>query len=211
VIGSCSQEEITVDQHVFDHFTRAVARPGSTRRGLLRGALALGATALIGGRARAALAGQEKMPLCHVTGDPANPYEVITVAGPSWDTHFAHGDKPYAGCCLDADCATGETCGDDGACAPTGACTVDADCEAVDPCTPATCVDGSCQTTSACTDGLQCLQKRDCANFTCADQPDDFCGIMPCPRIGDYACQDPDLSDVSEQISCWENPGCDPI
>ncbi len=86
-----------MDGHRFDDLTRALAgRP--SRRGVLR-ALAGGAAVAVGGRATAARAGQAKRPLCHATGDPARPYEVIDVAEPAWEAHLAHGDAPYLDCC----------------------------------------------------------------------------------------------------------------
>lgn len=91
-----------MDSQRFDALTRSLAR-GTTRRGLLKG-VGGGLAAVLGLTRRPAAAGQAKRPLCHATGDPANPWVVIEVAEPAWKAHFAHGDTPYVNCGTAADC-----------------------------------------------------------------------------------------------------------
>ena len=100
-------EEHSVDGQQFDAITRSLAAAPSRRRLLTSFGAGL-ATLVLGGRMTHAQ--RAKAPLCHATGDPANPYVVIEVAEPAWDTHFAHGDMPYVDCCLDTDCAAGQVC-----------------------------------------------------------------------------------------------------
>ena len=97
-----------MDGQRFDDLTRVLAI-GVSRRGVLRGMAGVLATAL-GLRTVRARAQQVKQPLCHATGDPANPYVVIEVAEPAWETHFGHGDTPYVDCCTDGDCGSGGAC-----------------------------------------------------------------------------------------------------
>src|SRR4051794_35701080 len=102
-----------MDGSHFDDLARSLASD-ATRRGILRG-LAGGVVAVLGRRAVAVGAAQTKQPLCHATGDPAHPYRVIEVAEPAWETHLAHGDAPYLGCCPGDVCPiAGETCGGGG-------------------------------------------------------------------------------------------------
>lgn len=102
-----------MDAQRFDDLTRTMAS-GATRRGVLRG-LVGGMAAMLGLRTVGGHAQQAKQPLCHFTGNPENPFEVIEVAEPAWETHFGHGDHPFIDCCLDADClGAGETCGGGG-------------------------------------------------------------------------------------------------
>src|SRR5262245_29538208 len=42
---------------------------------------------------------QVEKPLCHSTGAASNPWEVIEVAKPAWESQFAHGDGVF---CSDA-------------------------------------------------------------------------------------------------------------
>jgi hypothetical protein len=173
-----------VDHHAFDQFTRAVALPGATRRRFLRGMLGVGAAALVGNRARAVMAATTKKPLCHVTGDPNHPYEIITVAEPAWETHFAHGDTPYVNCCVDADCPP------------------------VDACTPGACIAGTCRTTTRCPEDHSCLPDRICAGYDCDQANSDGCtyGYCPCPRVGPFACHVlSGVVDVGEFIACGQD------
>ena len=107
-----------MDGQQFDSLTKTLAG-GIARRGLLRGAAGL----VLGLRAAGTRAERAKRPLCHATGDPANPFVVIEVAEPAWETHLAHGDRPFVDCCADADCPRdGDRCVE-GAC--QAACRLD--------------------------------------------------------------------------------------
>ena len=50
-----------------------------------------------------AFAGQEKLEVCHATGAEDNPFVLIEIADPAFDTHLAHGDflAPENGDCSD--------------------------------------------------------------------------------------------------------------
>lgn len=96
-----------MEKHVFDDLSRSLAS-ASSRRSAMK-AIAGGLSAVILG-GRPALSQPAKAPLCHATGDPANPYVVVEVAEPAWDKHLAHGDTPYIDCCLDSDCTNGQVC-----------------------------------------------------------------------------------------------------
>src|SRR5690349_6325130 len=100
-----------MDAHHFDKMTKLLAN-GMNRRRILRAAAGLAGAA--GLRALGAAAVQAKKPLCHATGDPANPWVVISVAEPSWPTHYAHGDHDFSDRCDDNACAAPQTCGGGG-------------------------------------------------------------------------------------------------
>ena len=104
-----------MDARRFDDLILSVAT-GVNRRRLLRGMGGVLGLA-IAARRSAAGAEQQKRALCHWTGDPANPWTVIDVAEPAWQTHLDHGDGPYVDCCTDGDCEQGSVCCD-------GQCTV---------------------------------------------------------------------------------------
>jgi hypothetical protein len=119
-----------MDAHGFDDLTRSFAR-GLTRRHVLRG-LGGGLIATLGLARTPAAAQQTKQSLCHATGDPANPWVVITIAEPAWPTHFAHGDTPYVDCCADAECGADQQCRD-GACVDV-CLALEAPCSSTDEC-----------------------------------------------------------------------------
>jgi hypothetical protein len=111
-----------MDGQRFDRMARILAG-GVSRRAVLRGAAA-GLAGAVGLRVSRAGAGQEKKPLCHATGDPAQPWVVIDIAEPAWQTHFDHGDHDFVDCCADADCTgEGQTCGGGGVAGQCGSCT----------------------------------------------------------------------------------------
>jgi hypothetical protein len=141
-----------MDDTRFDCLAKLLATRAG-RRGLLCGASG-GLAAALGLRVRGVGAGQTRRLLCHATGDPARPWEVIDVAEPAWQTGLARGDTPYHGCCADADCGAATPYCVAGTCV---ACRVDADCPDPGACHQATCDAGVCRAVviagAACDDG----------------------------------------------------------
>jgi hypothetical protein len=101
-----------MDGQRFDEMAKDMAR-GMNRRRMLRGMGGVIAAA-VALRTHGIGAQQAKQALCHFTGSADNPWQVITVAEPAWDTHFAHGDHVYVDCCDDGACAGFDTCGGGG-------------------------------------------------------------------------------------------------
>ena len=101
-----------MDMQDFDDLTRTLATR-KNRRGVLRvlGGAFAAAVALRTGKAAAK---PDKLAICHATGSADNPWVVIEIAGPAWEAHRAHGDRPFIDCCSDADCGSGACI--DGAC-----------------------------------------------------------------------------------------------
>jgi hypothetical protein len=95
-------------QH-FDHLARDVAG-GPNRRNILRSLLGMAGLGLL---PHGAAAQPGKSTICHRTG---NGYNVITVANPSLNAHYRHGDFAYTNCCTDDSCPGDQFC-DSGTCA----------------------------------------------------------------------------------------------
>jgi hypothetical protein len=186
-----------MDGQRFDQMARMLAG-GLSRRAVLRGAAA-GLAGAVGLRAGRVGAQQAKKPLCHATGDPANPWVVISVAEPAWQTHYDHGDHDYINCCADADCTTeGHTCGGggvEGQCGAAVECLGPGDCPPPsDACHAATCVGGVCGTvTSGCGAFLGCQDNPACLALT-TTEGGCFClngviGIITEPCAASSECQ----------------------
>lgn len=88
----------------FDHLTRKVGQQWD-RRSVIRG-LAVSILAVMGATktAHPATAKGEKTLICHATGRPTNPYNLIEVAVSAFPAHEAHGDH------LAYQCADGPSC-----------------------------------------------------------------------------------------------------
>ena len=161
-----------MDGQRFDQLAKALAG-GTSRRGALRGA-AGGLAAALGLGARGARARQAKQRLCHATGDPANPYVVINVAKPAWETHVAHGDTPHVDCCVDADCPGGGTCRD-GVCSPAAVYVPVPDCGSGCECVYTEAKDFQCVSTTflgsqapcSASDTLLCRRSEICVDGEC--------------------------------------------
>lgn len=163
----------------FDDFTRNLAI-GTSRRRVLRGLIG-GVAALAGVKATDTVAAG-KTTICHFPPDnPAN-VQIISVADPSLDSHFAHGDMVLGDCCVYGDCAS-----------TVGECGVLQDCLA-DPGSPSSCVysDDSSMCGGggdACTDQSFCLGTvcQPGATVDCSDLTDE-CNVGACdPVSGCYA------------------------
>jgi len=147
--------------------------------GGLVGALAVGP--------QGARAAQEKKAFCHATGDPANPYTVITVAEPAWEMHLDHGDKPYVNCCLDTDCPGDETCGGLGVPGECGGCSTRTTCAAEGvACGPIPDGCGGQLECGSCGGGDLCNGPETCTGGQCqpgapvlCPEPSDSCYVAP--------------------------------
>lgn len=125
-----------MDGNRFDEWTRALGAGRSRRSALkaLGGALAGGATLLLGTRVEAAA--KDKVAICHKPGTPAQ--QTVEVPNAAVAGHLGHGD--YLGPCCPA--ATPKNCAP-GVCVATGGCCAASDCPAPANAT-ATCADGVC-------------------------------------------------------------------
>jgi hypothetical protein len=158
----------------FDRLSRTLAN-GSTRRSAMRSLVGMAGLALV---RREAAARPGKTTICHRTGAG---YNVITVANPSLDAHYGHGDFPYTDCCTDDACPGDHIC-DGGAC--------------VRPCPPYyALIDGTCRhpcPEPACFCPGQETQATACvANY----EGEALCAIRAGHGVG-FACQtDQDCQD----------------
>lgn len=133
-----------MDDRSFDVFTRRLAT-GTTRRSVLRGALAAGAAALFA-RSRAQAAPPAKVDICHYDAE-YDVYELISVSEKSWPAHESHGDFYFGDCCNTDECLPPESECQYAVC-EDGSCTT-YDVEDGTECSTGTCHDGVC----GCPDG----------------------------------------------------------
>lgn len=157
-----------MDSRAIDDLARRLAALRS-RRDLVRmlaGGAGGGLLALR--RAGRGNAASERIPLCHFTGDPANPYAVIEVAGPALANHQAHGDFRFTNCCRNADCDGGNPC-------------VDGTCR--------TCTPIGFEPENACTASTTCCDGGQCVNFPTFQGAPSFCRPAGC-LLGGAPCTD---------------------
>ncbi len=189
-----------LDPNRFDALARALAAPHTRRRALRAGAgAALAALGLA--RGGPAAAGQDKKPLCHFTGSASNPWQVINVAEPAWQTHYDHGDHDYFNCCDDAACAiAGQTCGGGGV---EGQCGAPALCQNV-VCTPL----DQCHDAGACDPATGLCSNPRKANSTPCSADNDACTLDTCQNGACIAgapkdcTTDPELNDQCNTGVC---------
>jgi hypothetical protein len=86
----------------FDALARRMAS-GASRRRMLKG-IAGGVAALFGGGAVTRQASARTLTICHSTGNPAAPFQSLTIDQAEFNLHARHGDYLRVECCADADC-----------------------------------------------------------------------------------------------------------
>ena len=144
-----------MDGDRFDDLTRALGRRASRRR-WLKGVAGGVAGVFAGGLAaqRQAGAAGRSLTICHATGNPAAPWETLTIDQAEFNLHARHGDYLRAECCANVDCAS--TMGE---------------------CGQAVCQNGYCTQLplaagTPCDDGRSCTANAVCDGaFSCAGTP----------------------------------------
>lgn len=165
-------KENMVEGSKFDDLARALGGK-STRRRVLAGIAGVVAGGLFTRQASA-----RTLTICHATGNPAQPYESMTIDQALFNLHARHGDYLRVECCADGDCATldgmcssgtcqngycvqlpkpaGTPCGSDNACFEQGACDGAMGCSGAD--TPIACEPIDQCHTASCDSTLGCVQ-----------------------------------------------------
>lgn len=154
-----------MDGDRFDDLTRALGRRTSRRR-WLKG-LAGGMAAMLAGGAGAKLdaeAAGRSLTICHATGNPAAPWQSMTIDQSEFNLHARHGDYLRVECCANSDCAS-----------------------TMGVCGKAVCQNGYCSQLpvaagTPCDDGRYCTTNTVCDGaFTCAGaQVECAAPINPC-------------------------------
>ena len=160
-----------MDGDRFDDLTRALGRKSTRRRWVQRVAGGV-AGLLVGGigASRSAGAAGRSLTICHATGNPAAPWQSLTIDQSEFNLHARHGDYLRGECCANTDCtSTMGECGQ--AVCQNGYCT-QLPAAAGTPCD-----DGLYCTTSAACDGAFNCASGD--HVTCAP-PENPCTIAAC-------------------------------
>jgi hypothetical protein len=78
----------------FDSLAKAFSM-GQPRRSVLRGLFG-GVAVVAAGSGKIGAAPPQKVAICHGTGNPANPYKLLSLPEPALASHYAHGDfEPF--------------------------------------------------------------------------------------------------------------------